>query len=113
MNLENTTQIEVANATVPFTKGTMGPITTYMFDTTKGGHPMVNAMAGLAVLKDDEQLVMINHCPPSGLYPKITDEFDFIDQELENGATQIVFTRKKDASTSTDFSSTSCGGGCG
>ena len=113
MNLENTTPIKVENATVEFVKGTMGPVTTYMFDTTKGGHPMVNAMAGLAILKEDEQLIMLNSCAPSGLYPKIEDEFDYIDQELPNGVTKIVFSRKSNAQNATDFSATSCGGGCG
>ena len=113
MNIENATPIEVANATVTFTKGTMGPVTTYLFDTTKEGHPMVNAMAGLAILKEDEQLIMLNHCGPSGLYPKIEDEFDFIEQELPNGTTQIVFSRKPQAQSTTDFSASSCGGGCG
>ena len=113
MNLENAHSITVENATVEFTKGTIGAISTYLFDTTKGGHPMVNAMAGLAILKDGEQLIMLNHCAPSGLYPKIADEFDYLDQELPNGVTQIVFSKKSNTNNSTDFSSTSCGGGCG
>ncbi|NEW59756.1 hypothetical protein GSY74_00530 [Sulfurovum sp. bin170] len=113
MNIENSTPIKVENATVEFVKGTMGPITTYLFDTTKGGHPMVNAMAGLAILKENEQLIMLNHCPPSGLYPKIADEFDYIDHELPNGVTQIVFSKKSNATNITDFSATSCSGGCG
>ncbi|OQX57448.1 MAG: hypothetical protein B5M52_07515 [Helicobacteraceae bacterium 4484_230] len=113
MNIENATPIKVDNATVEFIKGTMGPITTYVFDTSKEGHPMVNAMAGLALLKEDEQLIMINHCPPSGLFPKIQDEFDFAHIELPNGLTQIVFTKKPNAQNTTDFSATSCGGGCG
>lgn len=111
MNIENAAVIDVPNATVEFVKGNMGPITTYMFDTSKGGHPMVNAMAGLAMLNEGDQLIMINHCPPSGLYPKIKKEFDYIDQELSSGATQIVFTKKPDSENTTDFSSTSCGGG--
>ncbi|MEA3433167.1 MAG: hypothetical protein U9R13_01135 [Campylobacterota bacterium] len=113
MQIENATPINVENATVEFKKGTMGPITTYVFDTSKGGHPMVNAMAGLAILKENEQLIMINHCAPSGLYPKIADEFEFTDQELPNGLTQIVFARKSQAQGTTDFSATSCSGGCG
>jgi hypothetical protein len=113
MNLKNATSVKVENATVPFLKGTIGTVTTYMFDTTKGGHPMVNAMAGLAILQDGEQLIMLNHCPPTGLYPKIANEFDYIDQELPNGATQIVFSKKSNAQNTTDFSSTSCSGGCG
>ena len=113
MNLENATPINIENATVEFTKGTIGSVVTYLFDTSKEGHPMVNAMAGLAVLKDDEQLIMINHCAPSGLFPKIEDEFCHAEMELPNGSTQIVFTRKAGADNTTDFSATSCGGGCG
>ncbi len=113
MNIENASVVTIENATVEFTKGTIGEITTYQFDTSKGGHPMVNAMAGLAVLEDGDQLIMLNHCAPSGLYPKIEAEFDFVDQELPNGLTQIVFSKKSEAHNSTDFSATSCGGGCG
>ena len=112
MNIENSSVVEIENATVEFKKGTIGTFTTYQFDTSKGGHPMVNAMAGLAVLKDDEQLIMLNHCAPVGLYPKIENEFDYAEQELPNGLTQIVFTRKPEVQNSTDFSATSCSGGC-
>ena len=112
MNIENASTITIENATVEFKKGTIGAITTYQFDTSKGGHPMVNAMAGLAVLKEGEQLIMLNHCAPSGLYPKIEAEFDYADQELPNGLTQIVFSKKAEALKNTDFSATSCGGGC-
>ena len=113
MNIENSSIVNIENATVEFKKGTIGTITTYQFDTSKGGHPMVNAMAGLAVLKDGEQLIMLNHCAPTGLFPKIEDEFDHAEQELPNGLTQIVFTKKQEAQNTTDFSATSCGGGCG
>ncbi|MEA3492491.1 MAG: hypothetical protein U9R27_11390 [Campylobacterota bacterium] len=113
MDIDNASIVDVENATVEFTKGTIGTIPTYCFDTSKGGHPMVNAMAGLAILEDDDQLIMINHCAPTGLFPKIENEFDYAHQELPNGLTQIVFTKKHDAQSTTDFSATSCGGGCG
>lgn len=113
MDIENGSVVNIKNATVEFTKGTIGTIRTYQFDTSKGGHPMVNAMAGLAVLKNDEQLIMLNHCAPTGLFPKIEDEFDYAQQELPNGLTQIVFTKKPEAQKTTDFSATSCSGGCG
>lgn len=111
--IENGSVITVPNATVPFQKGTMGDVPTYLFSTVKEGHPMVNAMAGLAMLEEGEQLIMLNHCAPSGLYPKIADEFDYTDMELPNGMTQIVFSKKRLAANTTDFSSTSCSGGCG
>ncbi len=113
MDITNSSVVNIENATVEFKKGTIGSITTYQFDTSKGGHPMVNAMAGLAVLKDDEQLIMLNHCAPTGLFPKIADEFDYTHQELPNGLTQIVFSKKSEVQNTTDFSATSCGGGCG
>jgi len=111
--IENGSVITVPNATVPFQKGTMGDVPTYLFSTVKEGHPMVNAMAGLAMLEEGEQLIMLNHCAPSGLYPKIADEFDYTDMELPNGMTQIVFSKKSQAANTTDFSSTSCSDGCG
>ncbi len=110
--MDNASIVNVENATVEFTKGTIGTITTYYFDTSKGGHPMVNAMAGLAVLENDDQLIMINHCAPTGLFPKIENEFDYAHQELPNGLTQIVFTKKHEAQGTTDFSATSCVVGC-
>jgi len=113
MNIENASVVNIENATVEFKKGMIGTITTYQFDTSKGGHPMVNAMAGLAVLKDGEQLIMLNHCAPTGLFPKIEGEFDYAHQELPNGLTQIVFSKKPKVQNTTDFSATSCGGGCG
>ena len=112
MNIENSSVVEIENATVEFKKGMIGTIPTYQFDTSKGGHPMVNAMAGLAALKDGEQLIMLNHCAPTGLFPKIEDEFDYAHQELPNGLTQIVFTKKSEVQSTTDFSATSCSGGC-
>ncbi len=113
MNIDNSEVVSVPNSTVEFRKGNVGSVVTYIFDTTKEGHPMVNAMAGLAVLKDDEQLIMINHCAPSGLFPKIAQEFDYAYQDLPSGLTQVVFSRKSQVENSTDFSATSCGGGCG
>ena len=50
MDITNSSVVNIENATVEFKKGTIGTITTYQFDTSEGGHPMVNAMAGLAVL---------------------------------------------------------------
>ena len=113
LELENTQNIEVANATVEFFKGNIGNITTYQFSTVEGGHPMVNAMAGLAVLEEGDQLVMLNHCAPMGLFPKIENEFDYAYGDLPSGLSQIVFSKKAGANSSTDFSATSCGGGCG
>ena len=113
IKLENGQDTVVPNATVKFLKGTVESITAYYFDTSNGGHPMVNAMAGLALLKDGDKLIMINHCAPMGLFPKVENEFDFVYEDMPNGLTQIVFTKKIGSDCSTDFTSTSCSGGCG
>jgi len=112
MKLENVESIVVPNATVEFVKGKIGDIVTYQFSTVEGGHPMVNAMAGLAILKDGEQLIMLNHCAPMGLFPKIEAEFDYTYSDLPNGHTQVVFSKKDGATAQTDFSATSCSSGC-
>jgi len=113
IELENKENIVAPNATVEFFKGVVNSITTYSFDTSNGGHPMVNAMAGLALLNEGEKLIMTNHCAPMGLFPKVENEFDFTYEDMPNGLTQIVFTKKLGANASTDFTSTSCSGGCG
>jgi len=112
MNIENQEVIEVANATVSFVKGKLGETTAYGFDTSAGGHPMVNAMAGLAVLNEGEKLIMINHCAPMGLFPKVESEFEFTYADRADGLTRIEFTKRIGAQASTDFDSTSCSGGC-
>ena len=112
MNLENQEIVEVPNATVEFVKGSVNGIGAYGFNTSTGGHPMVNAMAGLAMLKDGEKLIMINHCAPMGLFPKVESEFEFAYADREDGLTRIEFTKKTGVSGNTDFESTSCSGGC-
>ena len=113
LELENAQKIDVENGTVEFFKGNIDNNTAYQFSTVEGGHPMVNAMAGLAVLKEGEQLIMLNHCAPMGLFPKIEDDFEYKYSDLPSGITQVIFTKKEEANGSTDFSATSCGGGCG
>ena len=56
MDITNSSVVNIENATVEFKKGTIGTITTYQFDTSKGGHPMVNAMAGLGFLFSSKSL---------------------------------------------------------
>ena len=112
MNLENKELVEVPNATVEFVKGSLNGINTYKFNTSDGGHPMVNAMAGLAMLSEGEKLIMVNHCAPMGLFPKIESEFEFTYSDREDGLTVIEFTKKIGVSGNTDFDSTSCSGGC-
>lgn len=105
-------KIDVAGASVDFFKYIQNGITTYQFDTSKCGppDPMVNAMAGLQLLDDNSQLVMINHKTPGGLFPKVEAEFNYEVEELEDGRAKIVFTKKAGAASTTDFSANTCSG---
>lgn len=104
-------KIEIENATVDFFKYIEDGITTYQFDTSRCGppEPMVNAMVGLQMLKDNDKLVMINHQSPGGLFPKIVNEFDFEIEDLD-GLVKVIFTRKNGACSSTNFNSSHCAG---
>lgn len=103
-------KIEVLGSTVDFFKEIEDGLTTYIFDTSMCGppEPMVNAMAGLQLLDEKSQLVMINHKAPAGLFPKVQDEFDFQQENTENGKVKIIFTKKSNSSNTTDFSQNSC-----
>jgi hypothetical protein len=105
-------QIEVQGATVPFFKESIDGVIIYTFDTsaTPPPEPMVNAMLGLALLDENSKLVMINHKSPGGLFPKIEAEFDFEVSDLDDGRVQVVFTKKRHASNTTDFTQNSCNG---
>lgn len=105
-------KIEALGATVDFFKIEEGESTIYQFDTSECAppEPMVNAMAGLQLLKNEnEKLVMINHKAPMGLFPKIEADFDYVINE-EEGKTKIVFTKKSTSSNTTDFTQNSCHG---
>ena len=107
-------KIEVEGATVDFYKLAKDGESTYYFDTSKTGppHPMVNAMSGLKLIKNtNDKLVMINHKAPAGLFPKIEDEYSYVVEELEDGRFKMTFSRKTDASATTDYSDNSCSGG--
>lgn len=105
-------KIEVTGATVDFYKYIQDGLTTYQFDTSRCGppEPMVNGMAGLQLLDENSQLVMINHKPPAGLFPKIENDFSYSVEEIDGGKVKVVFRKKNDAQGSTDFSQTSCSG---
>ncbi|MFZ9659844.1 MAG: hypothetical protein ACO29X_04765 [Arcobacteraceae bacterium] len=107
-------EIILEGATVPFYKETINDILTYVFDSSRCGHPepMINAMIGLQTIKNNEKLIMINSKAPAGLFPKVENDFNYEIEELENGTFQITFTKQGDGS-STDFSDRGCGGsGC-
>ena len=104
-------KIEVMGSTVDFFKSIEDGLTTYQFDTSKCGppEPMVNAMAGLQLLDDNSQLIMINHKSPGGLFQKIENDFTFEVDTLEDGRAKVIFKRKAGASNTTDFSKNTCG----
>jgi len=106
-------KIEVLGSTVDFFKSIENGLTTYQFDTSMCGppDPMVNAMAGLQLLDENSQLIMINHKSPGGLFPKIQGEFNFEEASTEDGKAKVIFTKKVGANSSTDFTQNTCSGG--
>ncbi len=108
----NAQEIQVEGATLPFYTFEENGVSYLYFDSSKTGHPepMVNAMAGLKALKDGQKLIMINHKPPMGLFPKIEADFDYKVEELDNGLYKITFSKKSDAKGATDFNDTACNG---
>ena len=106
-------KIEALGATVDFFTFEEEGVRFFQFDTSKCAppEPMVNAMAGLQLLKEPNQkLVMINHKAPMGLFPKIEMDFDYVISEEEEGIVKIVFTKKENSKDATDFTQNSCHG---
>lgn len=105
-------KIEVLGSTVDFYKEIQNGLTVYQFDTSMCAppDPMVNAMAGLQLIDENSQLIMINHKSPAGLFPKIEQDFDFKEEQTEDGKVKVVFSKKSEALGSTDFSQNSCHG---
>ncbi|MDD5202496.1 MAG: hypothetical protein PHH41_05075 [Sulfurimonas sp.] len=108
----STIQIEIQGSTVPFFKEVIDTITYYTFDTsaTPPPEPMINAMLGLQLLDANSKLIMINHKSPGGLFPKIEAEFDYEVTDLDDGRVQVIFSKKQNAASTTDFSQNSCKG---
>lgn len=98
---KNAKQIEVINATIPFYED--GDY--YYFDSrlTPFPEPMINAVAGLALLNENKKLVMINHKIPMGLFPKIEAYFDYEVEELKDGNVKITFSKKEKLVPKLDF----------
>ena len=109
---QNAKEISLDGATVVFYEYETDGVKHYQFDTSKTGHPepMVNAMTGLQHLKDGEKLVMINHKPPMGLFPKIEADFDYEVQTINENLHKIIFTKKANAAGSTDYDDKNCEG---
>lgn len=105
-------KIEVQGASVDFHSFVEDGVLYYHFDSSMLGppEPMVNAMCGLKLLDEKSKLIMINHKPPAGLFPKIEQDFSYELFELEDGKYKIVFSKKEGPNT-TDFSASSCSGG--
>ena len=105
-------KIEIEGATVDFYTFIQDGTTTYYFDTSECGppDPMVNAMAGLQLLDENSKLIMINHKPPMGLFPKIQQNYNYEINEIENGMHSVTFTFKSDSKPQTDFTQNTCAG---
>jgi len=94
---DNAQKIDVTGSDLDFFTYEEDGITFFQFDSSMTGPPapMVNAMCGLKLLDNaDKRLVMINHKPPMGLFPKIEANFDYVIEELEDGRHKIIFTKK-------------------
>jgi hypothetical protein len=105
--------IEVVGATVPFFTYKLEDTQYYEFDTSKCGppDPMVNAMAGLKLIDaPNKKLVMINHKKPMGLLDKISENFDIVDEKLEDGRVKLVFSYKEGATQKANLDDASCNG---
>lgn len=108
----NASKIEVPNSTVPFFKYLENELEIIYFDTSDypPPTPMLNAMMGLKLLENKNQrLIMINHKPPMGLFPKIENDFEFELEEFENFV-KVVFKLKHTLILNTDFNDNKCSG---
>jgi len=94
---DNASKIEVQGSDVDFFTYEEDGMTMFQFDSSMTGppSPMVNAMCGLKLLDAaNKRLVMINHKPPMGLFPKIEDKYNYVIEELSDGRHKIVFSSK-------------------
>lgn len=105
-------KIELEGTTVDFYEYIQDGLTSYYFDTSECGppEPMINAMAGLQLLGENKELIMINHKPPMGLFPKIQQNYNYLIEELNDGRHKVIFTYKDGTNPQTDFSQNTCGG---
>lgn len=93
---DDMTKIEVLDASVDFYKYEENSLTYYFFDSslTTPPDPMVNALLGLQLLDNkNKRLIMINHCIPNALFPRISTNFDFEIENLQNNI-KIEFKSK-------------------
>jgi hypothetical protein len=105
-------KIEVEGSTVDFFELAKDGVSTYYFDTSAEGppHPMVNAMSGLKLIKNtDNVLVMINHKAPGGLFGKLDADVAHTTENIDGGLVKVTFTNV-DAGVDSDLTQTSCHG---
>ena len=108
----NAVKIEVNGATVDFFKEAKDGQSTYYFDTSREGPPapMVNAMSGLALIKNtDDKLVMINHKMPGGLFAKLEADVSYNNEEIDGGLVKVTFS-SVNAGVDSDLTQNSCHG---
>nr|WP_321268448.1 hypothetical protein [uncultured Sulfurimonas sp.] len=106
------TKIEVEGSTVDFFELAKDGVSTYYFDTSKEGppHPMVNAMSGLKLVKNTNNvLVMINHKAPGGLFNKLDSDVSYEVEDIEGGLVKVVF-KNVDSGVNSDLDQSSCHG---
>ncbi len=106
-------KIEIAGATVDFFTYVKDGLTMYQFDTSLTGppEPMVNAMAGLKQIDSaDKKLIMINHKAPGGLFDKISENYDYIVEDIAGGNVKVVFSYKTGESEKAELEDASCDG---
>ena len=106
------TKIEVEGSTVDFFELAKDGQSTYYFDTSAEGppHPMVNAMCGLKLIKNTNNvLVMINHKAPGGLFAKLDDDVTYETEDIEGGLVRVTF-KSVNAGVDSDLNQTSCHG---
>jgi len=105
-------KVEVEGATVDFFKLAKDGVSSYYFDTSKEGppHPMVNAMCGLKLIKNtDDVVVMINHKAPGGLFAKLEADVAYEVEDIDGGLVRVTF-KSVDADVDSDLTQTSCHG---
>lgn len=105
-------KMDMPDSTVDFFEYEKDGITYYYFDTSLSvpPEPMINAMLGLRLLDNDKKrLIMINHKPPMGLFPKIEDNFDYRITPQEDNV-RIEFWFITGTKPATNFDDNKCSG---
>lgn len=88
--------LNVEGSTVDFYEFIKDKIRYVYFDSSSCSppDPMVNAILGLELIKDDEKLIMVNHQIPSALLTKVAHTFDVDIKPLESGFVKLEFSLK-------------------